>query len=101
MFVEEHKISSNHVEKIERMPRAPFEKKSLDLSIFTFNEELNDKLIEENVNAKSSGETIKDGIILVDDHVGDDFESDTRTSVLIGCDKKFFIWNDWKKHKKN
>jgi len=36
LFVEEHKISSNHVEVIECRLKAPYGRKSLDLSIFTF-----------------------------------------------------------------
>ena len=76
------------------MSRASFGRKPFDLSIFTFDEQLNDKLMEENVKAKSFGKIIMDGIKLVDDHIRDDFVNVTRTTMLVGCDKKFFGCKD-------
>ena len=55
IFVEEHEFTPKHVEKIVR---TPFGRKPLDLNIFTFYEQLNDKLFDDNVNANECGEII-------------------------------------------
>ena len=56
-FVEEHEFSSKDVEKIVR---TPFERKPLDLSIFTFDEQLNDIFFNDTVNANEFEKIIED-----------------------------------------
>ena len=50
------------------------------------------------MSSKTFGETIKDEIKLADDHIKDDFVSDTRISMLVGSVKKSSSWRNWKKH---
>jgi hypothetical protein len=54
--VEEHECTPKHVEKIKRIP---FGRKPLDLSNFTFDEQLNKNFFDDNVNANDCGGIIE------------------------------------------
>jgi hypothetical protein len=65
IIVEKHDLSPKHVEKIVK---TPFERKTLDLNIFTFEDKPNDKKFNHNVNEKICGEIIEDEIkIFIED----------------------------------
>ena len=63
-FVKEHEFSPKHVEKIVI---TPFERKPLDLSIFTFDEQLNDNFFNDNVNANEFEKIIEDENLCFED----------------------------------
>jgi len=64
--VEEQEFTLEHVEKIVR---TPFERKSLDLSIFKFDEQLDDNLFDDNVNVEIFGEIIEEKNLCFDQEI--------------------------------